>query len=95
MLAYRHKCQLQSQKTNTNTKSTSTKKWNKGQKQKNMYSKNNKNESKASGRAPYQCIKLHDTQNDHCHDCLISNKFKIIGVTLKFISLIQDKLTSA
>lgn len=50
-----------------------------------------KNESKASGTAPCQRIKLHDTQNDH-YDYLISNKFKIFGITLKFILIIQDKL---
>jgi hypothetical protein len=77
VLAYRHKCQLQSQK-NKNT--TSTRKWDKGQKQKNMYSKNIKTNRKLAEGAPCQRIKLRDTQNDNCYDYLISNKFKIFGI---------------
>jgi hypothetical protein len=49
------------------------------------------NESKASGRALNQCIKSHDTQNDNWYDCLISNKLKIMGITLKFILITKDK----
>jgi hypothetical protein len=94
MLAYRHKCQLQSQQKNTNTTSTSAKIWNKGQKQKSMYSKNIKKNRKLAEEPQCQHIKLHDTQNGYCYDYLISNKFKIIGITLKFILTTQDKLIS-
>ena len=54
-----------------------------------MYSKNIKTNRKLEEGAPCQRIKLHDTKNYLCYDYLISGKFKIFEITLKFILIIK------